>query len=90
MTSTTMEHRKPFTWKPTILIWYLFLGVLLMIGLVSAVIVFWNGLVVTNMSDKVPWGLWITIDLSAIALGAGAFTLSAIVYLFRVPLPCSP
>ena len=37
---------------------------------------------VTNMSNTVPWGLWITIDLSAIALGAGAFTLSAIVYLF--------
>jgi len=30
----------------------------------------------------VPWGLWITLDLSAIALGAGAFTLSAIVYIF--------
>jgi Ni/Fe-hydrogenase subunit HybB-like protein len=36
------------------------------------------------MSDPVPWGLWITIDLSAIALGAGAFTLSAVVYLFRL------
>ena len=34
------------------------------------------------MSDSVPWGLWITIDLSSIALGAGAFTLSAVVYLF--------
>jgi molybdopterin-containing oxidoreductase family membrane subunit len=28
--------------------------------------------------------LWITIDLSAIALGAGAFTLSAIVYIFGI------
>jgi molybdopterin-containing oxidoreductase family membrane subunit len=34
------------------------------------------------MSDAVPWGLWITIDLSSIALGAGAFTLSAVVSLF--------
>jgi menaquinone reductase, integral membrane subunit len=84
MASTTMEQRKPFTWKPSILIWYLFLGLLLMIGLVSAVVVFWNGLIVTNMSDKVPWGLWITIDLSAIALGAGAFTLSAVVYVFKI------
>ena len=31
-----------------------------------------------------PWGLWITVDLSAIALGAGAFSLSTIVYIFRV------
>jgi molybdopterin-containing oxidoreductase family membrane subunit len=52
------------------------------IGLVSAIQVFVNGLEITNMYDLVPWGLWITIDLSAIALGAGAFTLSAIVYLF--------
>jgi molybdopterin-containing oxidoreductase family membrane subunit len=44
----------------------------------------WNGLQVTNMSDRVPWGLWITHDLSAIGLGAGAFTLSAIIYLFRI------
>ena len=28
-----------------------------------------------------PWGLWITIDLSSIALSAGAFSLCAVVYL---------
>jgi Ni/Fe-hydrogenase subunit HybB-like protein len=37
---------------------------------------------ITNLTDYVPWGLWITIDLSAIALGAGAFSLCAGVYLF--------
>jgi molybdopterin-containing oxidoreductase family membrane subunit len=37
---------------------------------------------VTNLTDDLPWGLWITIDLSSIALGAGAFTLSAAVYVF--------
>jgi Ni/Fe-hydrogenase subunit HybB-like protein len=40
-----------------------------------------RGLVVTNLTDLVPWGLWITVDLSAIALSAGAFLLSAAVYL---------
>lgn len=84
MASTVMDQRKPFTWKPTSTLWFLFLGLCLVIGLASATVVFWNGLVVTNMSDKVPWGLWITIDLSSIALGAGAFTLSAVVYLFGV------
>jgi molybdopterin-containing oxidoreductase family membrane subunit len=44
----------------------------------------WNGLKVTNLTDQVPWGLWITHDLSAIALGAGAFTFSAVAYLFRI------
>ena len=51
-----------------------------------------TGLVITNMYDTVPWGLWITIDLSSIALGAGAFTLSAIVYMFGLKRfqPISP
>ncbi len=39
---------------------------------------------VTDLSDRVPWGLWITLDLSMIALGAGAFTFSAAVYIFRI------
>jgi Ni/Fe-hydrogenase subunit HybB-like protein len=43
--------------------------------------VFWNGLWITNLTDLVPWGLWITIDISSIALSAGAFTLCAAVYL---------
>jgi molybdopterin-containing oxidoreductase family membrane subunit len=43
-----------------------------------------HGLQVTDLSDQVPWGLWITLDLSAIALGAGAFSFSAAVYLFRI------
>lgn len=84
MASTVMEQRKLSVWKPNSKLWYLILGVCLAIGLTSAAVVFWKGLIVTNMSDKVPWGLWITIDLSSIALGAGAFTLSAVVYLFRV------
>ncbi len=81
MTATT-ETRLRIPLSPGALAWAAFLGLCLTIGLVSAAQVFWRGLVLTNMSDTVPWGLWITIDLSSIALGAGAFTLSAIVYLF--------
>ncbi len=40
-----------------------------------------KGLWITNLTDLVPWGMWITIDLSSIALSAGAFTLCAAVYL---------
>ncbi len=64
--------------------YHLWLGVLLsfiVAGLVAAAIIFTRGLVVTNLTDLVPWGLWITIDLSAIGLSAGAFLLSAGVYL---------
>ncbi|MCJ7436003.1 MAG: polysulfide reductase NrfD [Anaerolineales bacterium] len=85
MTTSALE-RKPFRlpFGPAFLIWLGFLAVLLLIGVYSAITVFINGLYITNMSDSVPWGLWITIDLSSIALGAGAFTLSAIVYIFGI------
>ncbi len=62
----------------------LWVGLLLLLmaaGAAAGIIVLIQGLVVTNLTDLVPWGLWIGIDLSAIALSAGAFTLSAAVYL---------
>jgi Ni/Fe-hydrogenase subunit HybB-like protein len=58
---------------------------ILVIGLAAggygAFQVFTRGLVVTNLTDLVPWGLWITIDLSSIALSAGAFLLCAAVHI---------
>ena len=63
-------------------IWLGILGLILLSGLVAGILVFWKGLVITNLTDLVPWGLWITIDLSSIALAAGAFSLCAGVYLF--------
>ncbi len=62
-------------------LWLVFLGLLLAIGLVSGILVFWKGLAITNLTDLVPWGFWITLDLSSIALSAGAFSLCAAVYL---------
>jgi Ni/Fe-hydrogenase subunit HybB-like protein len=61
--------------------WVVGLATVMTGGLVAGIIVFSKGLVVTNLTDLVPWGLWIAIDLSSIALGAGAFMLSAAVYL---------
>lgn len=61
--------------------WLLGLATVLAAGVVAAGIVFRHGLVVTHLTDLVPWGLWITIDLSSIALSAGAFLLCAAVYL---------
>jgi Ni/Fe-hydrogenase subunit HybB-like protein len=58
------------------------MGLILLSGAVAGILVFWKGLGITNLTDRVPWGLWITIDLSSIALGAGAFSLCAGVYLF--------
>jgi molybdopterin-containing oxidoreductase family membrane subunit len=75
-----MINIKRFTVQPVHL-WIAFLLLVLAVGAVAYGIVLVKGLSVTNLSDLVPWGLWITIDLSAIALSAGAFTLCAVVYL---------
>jgi Ni/Fe-hydrogenase subunit HybB-like protein len=83
MASITLRKQR-FEFTHGTLSWFGLIGLLLLIGLTSAVIVFKNGLVVTNLTNAVPWGLWITIDLSSIALGAGAFTLSAVVYIFGI------
>jgi Ni/Fe-hydrogenase subunit HybB-like protein len=64
--------------------WLLTLGTTFGIGVIAMIFVLVMGLQVTGLSDRVPWGLWITLDLSSIALGAGAFTFSAAVYLFRI------
>ncbi len=67
----------PFWW------WVGLLGVFIVAGLYAAFQVFTRGLAVTNLSDLAPWGLWIVVDLSSIALSAGAFSLSAIAHLLK-------
>lgn len=76
----TTATRKPF--KLTgFHFWAAFLAIIVAGGLYGGFMVFYKGLVVTNLTDLVPWGLWITIDLSSIAMSAGAFLLCAAVYL---------
>ncbi len=82
--STITATKSPKTAVTPWRLWILFLLGLIGIGLYAAFQVLYYGLEVTNLSDRVPWGLWITHDLSAIALGAGAFTFSAFVYIFRI------
>ena len=63
------------------LAWLIGLGVVIAAGVGAGLIVFWKGLWITHLTDLIPWGLWITIDLSSIAVSAGAFSLCAAVYL---------
>src|SRR5512136_1441182 len=63
------------------LAWLGSLAILIAAGVVAGILVFVNGLAITNLTDLVPWGLWITIDLTSIAISAGAFSLCAMVYL---------
>src|SRR5512138_3482219 len=80
MTMTKKTHFK-LVITPWIM-WLSLLSLILLGGLIAGILVFWKGLGITNLTDMVPWGLWITIDLSSIALAAGAFSLCAGVYLF--------
>ena len=71
----TLRARLP---KPSIWLgWLAFLSLFLIAGVIGGVMVLSKGLSVTNLTDLVPWGLWITIDLSSIALAGGAFSLCA-------------
>lgn len=65
-------------------LWLGFLSLGLLVGVVGAYQVFRYGLQVTGLSNQVPWGLWIVVDLSSIALGGSAFVFGAIVYLLRI------
>jgi Ni/Fe-hydrogenase subunit HybB-like protein len=71
----------PASYKSPWTVWVIVLGLFLLAALVGGFLIFSQGLWITNLTDLVPWGLWITIDLSSIALSAGAFTLCAAVYL---------
>ena len=65
-------------------VWLFALLTVMVMGVLGGVYVMQQGLHVTNLTDLVPWGLWITIDLSAIAMSAGAFSLCAVVYLVGI------
>jgi molybdopterin-containing oxidoreductase family membrane subunit len=63
--------------------WIALLCAGLVFGLFGAYHVLAYGLQVTGLTNQVPWGLWITLDLTAIALGGSAFVFGVIVYLLR-------
>jgi len=64
--------------------WIGLLVIGLILGGIGAFQVLTYGLSVTGLSNKVPWGLWIVIDLSSIALGGSAFAMGVIVYILRI------
>ena len=76
-----MQQKEKIKSNPFWYAWMGILSILILFGVVCGLIVFFKGLSVTNLTDRVPWGLWITIDLSSIAISAGAFSLCALVYI---------
>lgn len=65
------------------LMWILPWTVMLMIGTYAIYLVLSRGLNQTNMDNRFAFGLWIFLDLSVIALGAGAFFTGFLVYLLK-------
>ncbi len=66
--------------------WKTVMFILIGLGLYSGLYRFYHGLgAATNMSDTFPWGIWIGFDiLTGVALAAGGFTITAIVYIFNI------
>lgn len=71
---------------PKLTFWRAVLLVVLAAGIYTTVIRFTQGLgASTALSDQFPWGLWIGFDvLCGVALAAGGFTISAVVYIFNI------
>jgi Ni/Fe-hydrogenase subunit HybB-like protein len=64
--------------------WISLLIIGILFGLTGAFTVLRDGLRVTGLSNAIPWGLWISVDLSAIAMGGCAFVFGVIVYILRI------
>ncbi len=73
-------QRSPF-WK--FVLWILPWAALLLVGLYATYLCFAVGLNQTNMDNRFAFGLWIYLDLTVIALGAGAFFTGFLLYLLR-------
>jgi molybdopterin-containing oxidoreductase family membrane subunit len=56
---------------------------LLAVGLYAAFLCLYHGLNQTNMDNRFVFGLWIFLDLSVIALGAGAFFTGFLLYVLK-------
>ncbi len=58
----------------------------ILVGIVLIVIRFWKGIgAVTNLTQEVPWGLWIGFDVvTGVAFAGGAYVLTFMVYILKM------
>lgn len=59
---------------------------IMLLGLVLIVIRFWKGIgSITNLTQEVPWGLWIGFDVvTGVAFAGGAYVLTFMVYILNM------
>ncbi len=65
--------------------WKIVSVIIIICGLFSTYYRFTKGLgTTTNLTDKVPWGLWIGFDFLGVGLAAAGFTIAATVHIFNL------
>ena len=71
---------------PKLTVWRAIFAAILASGAYATYLRIFHGLGgSTNLSDKFPWGLWISFDvMCGVGLAAGGFTLVTIVHIFRI------
>ncbi len=59
---------------------------IMLLGLVLIIVRFWKGLgSITNLTQEVPWGLWIGFDVvTGVAFAGGAYVLTFMVYIMNM------
>jgi len=59
---------------------------IILLGIVLIVIRFWKGIgSITNLTQEIPWGLWIGFDVvTGVAFAGGAYVITFIVYILNV------
>lgn len=73
--------------KGKIFTWFNIITVpVILVGLILIVIRFWKGIgAVTNLTQEVPWGLWIGFDVvTGVAFAGGAYVITFMVYILNM------
>lgn len=78
-----MPRGLPRASLPHFLLWLAPWAALLGLGLYASYLCLAKGLNQTNMDNRFAFGLWIYLDLTVIALGAGAFFTGLLLYVLR-------
>ena len=79
-----MDELKP---KGKMFTWFNVISIPIMIlGLILIVIRFWKGIgSITNLTQEVPWGLWIGFDVvTGVAFAGGAYVVTFMVYILNM------
>jgi len=67
------------------LMFYPVFAALVLVGLYASWLRFSRGLgATTDLSDQMPWGLWVWLDLTLIALSSGGFIFCALFFVFHI------